>query len=188
MLAASGTVGGNAASAFTIVEPVMAVPAAQPTMAAPTAMPGMAMGGGAAAAGMAGATTLGATGALGGGPVSADPQFITSDPPVAMPAIAPTGDQVLYGHYAAPKDAKGKDKGKKATGGGKDSGKEVTVKKGDTLKEIAKRNDVSVKQLHHANKDVIGTKPKVAAGQVLEIPGSKAAGKGGKGSKDGKRA
>ena len=54
-------------------------------------------------------------------------------------------------------------------GGGGDS---YTVKSGDTLSEIGQKHGVAWREIHEANKDVIGDDPdKIRPGQKLRIPG-----------------
>lgn len=49
--------------------------------------------------------------------------------------------------------------------------RKVTVRSGDTLGAIAKRHDVTVKQLHEANRSVIGPNPsRIKVGVMLVIP------------------
>ena len=53
-------------------------------------------------------------------------------------------------------------------GGGEDT---YTVKSGDTLTEIGQRHGVAWREIHEANKDVIGDDPdKIRPGQKLRIP------------------
>ena len=53
-------------------------------------------------------------------------------------------------------------------GGGEDT---YTVKSGDTLSEIGQQHGVAWRDIHEANKDVIGDNPdKIRPGQKLRIP------------------
>ena len=53
-------------------------------------------------------------------------------------------------------------------GGGEDT---YTVKSGDTLSEIGQQHGVAWREIHEANKDVIGDDPdKIRPGQKLRIP------------------
>lgn len=58
-------------------------------------------------------------------------------------------------------------------GGGAGGGDEAsyTVKSGDTLSKIGKHHGVAWREIHEANKDVIGDDPdKIFPGQTLRIP------------------
>ena len=57
-------------------------------------------------------------------------------------------------------------------GGGGGGGDTYTVKSGDTLSEIGQKHGVAWREIHEANRDVIGDDPdKIRPGQKLRIPG-----------------
>jgi len=57
-------------------------------------------------------------------------------------------------------------------GGGGGGGDTYTVKSGDTLSEIGQQHGVAWREIHEANRDVIGDDPdKIRPGQKLRIPG-----------------
>jgi nucleoid-associated protein YgaU len=56
-------------------------------------------------------------------------------------------------------------------GGGGGGSEEYTVKSGDTLSKIGQHHGVGWREIHEANKDVIGDNPdKIFPGQKLRIP------------------
>jgi nucleoid-associated protein YgaU len=56
-------------------------------------------------------------------------------------------------------------------GGGGGEGDTYTVKSGDTLSEIGQQHGVAWRDIHEANRDVIGDNPdKIRPGQQLRIP------------------
>jgi nucleoid-associated protein YgaU len=56
-------------------------------------------------------------------------------------------------------------------GWGEDAGESYTVKSGDSLSKIGQHHGVAWRDIHEANKDVIGDDPdKIFPGQKLRIP------------------